>query len=123
MPHEEWLIKAEHDLQAAVMLKSNSNLLDTSVYHTQQCAEKALKAFLVYHKREIEKTHHLKPLLDACSAIDHEFFILKKDVIFLSPFAAEFRYPGECLIPDESDVMSAITSAEKILYFIKRKFL
>ncbi len=46
-PHKEWLFKAEHDLKSAeLLLQSVEPLYDIIVYHTQQCAEKALKAYL-----------------------------------------------------------------------------
>jgi len=46
--HEEWLLKAENDLLSAKKLIAGDNpILDTAVYHTQQCAEKSLKGFLV----------------------------------------------------------------------------
>lgn len=43
--HEEWLFKANSDLESAKVLLKN-NLLDTAIYHTQQSAEKALKGYL-----------------------------------------------------------------------------
>jgi len=42
--------KAEHDLLAAAhVLELDEPLTDIAVYHCQQAAEKALKAFLVEH--------------------------------------------------------------------------
>lgn len=41
--HEEWLFKAEHDLKSSKLLsESRDELLDTAIYHAQQCAEKSL---------------------------------------------------------------------------------
>ncbi len=119
-PYEEWLLKADHDLKSAEILV-NSELLDTSIYHTQQCAEKALKSFLVYNEQEIEKTHHLKPILEKCIAIDENFINLIDDAIFLSPFATGFRYPDDWMMPDLEDVEQAILSARKIYEFVKNK--
>jgi HEPN domain-containing protein len=43
-PYESWLIKAYHDLISAKKLAQDQEpVLDTAIYHTQQCAEKALK--------------------------------------------------------------------------------
>lgn len=39
--HEEWLFKADNDFEAAQLLGTHK-LNDTSIYHTQQAAEKAL---------------------------------------------------------------------------------
>jgi len=44
---QQWLIKSEHDLQAAQLLfDSQASLLDVVVYHCQQAVEKALKGYL-----------------------------------------------------------------------------
>jgi len=120
-PHEEWLLKAEHDLQAAVLLAEKHELLDTSIYHTQQCAEKALKGFLVFHEKELCRTHHLKPLLEECMLIDTSFAELIEDAIFLSPFATEFRYPDDYCLPDPEDVKKALDSASRVYSFVKIK--
>lgn len=47
----QWLLKADHDLRSARCLMSGDGepLLDTAVYHCQQAAEKALKAYLTAH--------------------------------------------------------------------------
>ena len=58
-----WLHKADHDL-----LNINNNLAaseipwDTICFHAQQIAEKVLKGFLVYHGRDLLKTHALVTL-------------------------------------------------------------
>ena len=41
-PYESWLIKAYHD-PAKKLAQDQEPVLDTAIYHTQQCAEKALK--------------------------------------------------------------------------------
>ena len=46
--HEDWLLKAERDLDTAKVLLENA-FHDTAIYHTQQCAEKALKGYCVYY--------------------------------------------------------------------------
>jgi HEPN domain-containing protein len=43
-PHETWLVKAKNDLKSSKkLIKGDDVVLDTAIYHTQQCAEKALK--------------------------------------------------------------------------------
>jgi HEPN domain-containing protein len=44
--YEEWLLKAKRDLDTAKALLEKS-YFDTAIYHTQQCAEKALKVRLI----------------------------------------------------------------------------
>ena len=47
--HELWLAKAASDLRlVALALKNNDEaVFESAIYHTQQAAEKSLKAFLV----------------------------------------------------------------------------
>ncbi len=86
--HEEWLFKAENDLESSkILFQSNKNLFDICAYHAQQCAEKSLKAFLVYKKQEIDKTHNLVTLISQCKTIDVEFESLAKEIVFLNPLS------------------------------------
>jgi HEPN domain-containing protein len=63
--HEEWLQFAEDDLKAASrrMLSPKEIVLGPALYHTQQCAEKALKAYLVYKQQPLRRIHDLVELL------------------------------------------------------------
>lgn len=50
---QSWLTKAQHDLASAHVLAASSEpLLNTSIYHGQQAAEKAVKGFLVFCDQE-----------------------------------------------------------------------
>lgn len=122
-PHEEWLIKAEHDLKSANLLFTDAELYDTAIYHTQQCAEKSLKGFLAFKEKEIPRTHSLKVLLISCTELDTDFKLLTDSALMISPFATEFRYPGEQLSPEFNDVQDAIAATEKIYDFITRKII
>jgi HEPN domain-containing protein len=64
---QQWLLKSKRNLTAARLLfESEASLLDVVVYHCQQSAEKALKAYLTYHDVLFQKTHNLIVLLDVC---------------------------------------------------------
>lgn len=114
-----WLQKADHDLRSAKKLSSGEEpLLDTAIYHTQQCAEKALKAYLAYRTQPLQKTHDLELLVELCEQLDCGFKRIMDDAVTLSPYVQEFRYPGDCLEPEMQDVTEAITCAENILDFV-----
>ena len=71
---EAWLYKANNDLKSALkLLESNDPIMDTAIYHTQQCAEKALKDYLAFKREPLKKTHDIELLVEICSAIDDEF--------------------------------------------------
>ena len=73
-PHEAWMKKARQDLKSAKVLFSGTDpVLDTAVYHTQQCAEKALEAFLDSNNHPVVRTHDLSVLVDLCVEISPVF--------------------------------------------------
>ena len=116
----QWLHKADHDLRSSARLMSGDEepLLDTAVYHCQQAAEKALKAYLTAHGIPFPKIHLLSPLLGFCEDIDSSFSELSDAAELLTPLATEFRYPGDILEPSASDADEALKLAEKVVRFV-----
>jgi HEPN domain-containing protein len=86
----EWVAKAEDDLAAAGLLLRGGEhpLPDLSCFHSQQCAEKYLKAFLQEQRVRFERTHDLVALLNLCSTVDDELETLREDVNRLGNFAS-----------------------------------
>jgi HEPN domain-containing protein len=116
-----WIGKAENDLKTAKdELNTQKPATDTICFHAQQCAEKYLKAFLIYHEIEFEKTHVLEDLISLATQIDNSFIELIKFGKKLTPYAVEIRYPlfEE---PTEEDAKEAIEMAEKIKDFILKR--
>lgn len=123
-PHEAWVVKAEHDLASARRLIEGDNpILDTAIYHTQQCAEKALKAYLSFKKHPVEKTHDVEFLVELCADIDESFNSLLNDAKVLTPYNTAFRYPDFDMEPEREDVEDAIKKAGAILEFVRGKIL
>ena len=88
--HEVWLKKAENDLISAQKLSDiDDPVLDTAIYHTQQCAEKALKAYLSYKQQPLQKTHDLEYLVELCSKLESRFNELLDDAEILTPYNAD----------------------------------
>lgn len=119
--YKSWLIKARSDLKMAIAGAKDPETFDGAVYHTQQCAEKALKAFLVFKKQPIRKIHDLGILLECCIGLSGDFFDLKELASELNPYATYFRYPDDEMMPAVEDVLSAIKATQKILCFVEIK--
>jgi HEPN domain-containing protein len=120
--HENWLVKAKNDLKSAKKLMKGKDIIkDTAIYHCQQCAEKALKAFLLYNKKPLKKTHDLELLVDLCIEIDKDFDEIYDLAVTLVPYSTLFRYPDELIEPDQEDVYDAIDKAERIYSIVKEK--
>jgi HEPN domain-containing protein len=121
-PYESWLIKAYHDLISAKKLTYDQEpVLDTAIYHTQQCAEKALKGYLSYQQQPPQKSHNLRFLVERCQEIDETFAAIIDDAEELSPFATAYRYPDMIMEPEAQEVAVATKQAEKIFDFVRQK--
>ncbi|MFH1644326.1 MAG: HEPN domain-containing protein [bacterium] len=120
--YKQWMLKSGNDLRGSkVLLKEE--IFDLCVYHAQQCAEKILKAYLVYKKQEIIKTHELELLVKLCRRFDDSFNILLNDAIELAPYCSKFRYPDDILIPDKEETLIVLDRSEKIYKFVKIKII
>lgn len=120
--HEKWLTKSRNDLRSSkILVNDDDPVLDTAIYHTQQCAEKALKAFLAYKGHAIERTHDVVYLIELCADYHPEFTKFEEDAERLNPYSTLFRYPDIVLEPDKQDVTEAIKIAKGILEFVEEK--
>ncbi|MDZ7319154.1 MAG: HEPN domain-containing protein [candidate division KSB1 bacterium] len=112
-----WISHAEEDLRLAqhgLKLKSSCPY-KLIAYHAQQCAEKYLKAFLVYQNIDFPYTHNISRLLELCA--DKANWTEKlKDAEELTPFAITTRYPGEYEEVTKENAMRAI----RIAKFVRR---
>ena len=105
----EWVEKAEEDFHVALSLRRmRRHAAHNAVcFHAQQCVEKYLKAILEKQKAEIRKLHALPVLLDQCAGT-HPFLVaMRPDMVRLSVYAVEFRYPGESATVE--DAQTAVT--------------
>lgn len=111
----QWLSKAEEDLNAAKSLITyGETFLSTVCFHSQQAAEKYLKAFLTHHQVEFPKTHAINQLLDLIAPVDSKLAESLRDVIVLTNYGVDVRYPGDFLSVTSSDAQQAIRLAERV---------
>ncbi|MGQ0556724.1 MAG: HEPN domain-containing protein [Nitrospiraceae bacterium] len=110
-----WLRKAEHDL-----LNIENNLAakeipwDTVCFHAQQVAEKVLKAFLVFHGRDLSKTHDLVALLARCVECEAGLSGLESDCRMLTSYGVAARYPDDLFEPGETDGREVVAAAHRV---------
>ena len=115
--YEEWLLKAKRDLDTAKVLLENA-FHDTAIYHTQQCAEKALKGYCVYRLQPLIKTHDLEKILKICISLDLDFQELEILATSLNGLDVRFRYPDVEFEPEANEVEDAISWSEQIFDFV-----
>jgi HEPN domain-containing protein len=117
----EWVDFAEKDLLASEILsKNHPKPLEIICFHCQQCAEKYLKAYLVYNENEFEKTHNLILLNSFCIKIDNSFNNILNECIRLNIFSVNARYPSNIEI-NEKDSETALNDVKNIKSFIMGK--
>ena len=105
-----WVNYAEEDLiMAKSALKRRKPLTTASCFHSQQCAEKYLKAILVAKDVEFPKTHDLLILNTLCSTADIITGLTKESLGRLSGYAVHTRYPGNQPAPEEAKEALEIT--------------
>jgi HEPN domain-containing protein len=118
----DWIRYAANDLISARHLFEDlyPRQTDIAVYLSQQCAEKALKAFLVANNTEPPRIHDLIKLVELCKNIDNSFIEIKTDCERLNPYGSVTRYPNELVI-DETIAKTVIERAQKIYDFAAQK--
>src|SRR5882672_10702011 len=113
--------KAWRDLETARRAATGEPpFYDVAVYHCQQAAEKAVKAFLVHHGKPYEKTHDIEVLTDLACEIDSNFNTLADAADALTPYATRFRYPNATFAvePQPAEYDEALKYAQAIYDFV-----
>lgn len=115
----KWISYAEEDLRMAKygLTMSSSCPYRLIAYHAQQCAEKYLKAYLVYNKIDFPYTHNIRVLLKLCN---NSWVKKLKEAEQLTPFAITTRYPSEDEEVTKKEAQIAIKIAEMVKQKIKK---
>ena len=92
----EWIRKAESDFKTAGhLLQGGPDFNDGTAFHSQQAAEKYLKAFLVWHQIEFHKTHDIEALLRLAEKVNDKLPEILREAVILTSYGVDYRYPGE----------------------------
>lgn len=117
----EWYQKGDEDLLAAkVVIEASPMLYDVAAFHSQQAAEKYLKAYLVYFETMPPKVHDLKQLIDLLEKFDSSINEIR-DAEFLSMYAVRSRYPDDYEIETKEHALEITAIADKVKSFIQNK--
>ena len=111
-----WLSKAELDLRAAAheISAPEEGLWGDVMFHSQQAAEKAMKALLAWHDVPFRKTHNLEELGRECIALDATLATIADRAAPLTEYAWKFRYPGESDEPERGEAEEALSAAQNV---------
>lgn len=93
---KSWIAHAEDDFESSkALMRRKKPLLYSACFHAQQCAEKYLKAILVFKDQDFPKVHDLNTLDDLCNVVGIFLGMHKTDLTRLSAYAVISRYPGD----------------------------
>jgi HEPN domain-containing protein len=118
-----WMSYADEDLDLAnyALKMPGSRSYRLIAFHAQQCAEKFLKAYLVYYDIDFPYTHDIRKLLKLCgNAIWIEQI---KNAEELTPFAVTTRYPMLDEKVTEIEAVEAVNLASMVRKTIRKALL
>ena len=110
-----WVEKAESDLKvAALALEAGKDCpTDAVAFHAQQCAEKYIKALLVFNGVDFPKIHDLGELI-ALLPSGTGISLPMEEERRLTTYATVTRYPGDYEPISLAEARRAIKIAERI---------
>jgi HEPN domain-containing protein len=126
---QRWLVQARDELADADELRRRGRFY-LALFHFQQAAEKALKAYLyltLRSREEVFTTHSLEDLLQKVRDLDRDFRVVK-DAKKLDEYAIQTRYPDSLpgKIPsryfdDPAEAEEAMRHAKGVIELVERK--
>lgn len=128
--YKEWLHYAQMDLDSAKYLNGapmHPKPIHVVCYHSQQAAEKAAKALIVYYGCQgggLPKKHDVEFLLRQVKNLlkKDKGFAIPDDIMVraarISRYGSEIRYPQEIQV-EEHDAVKALEDGETILHWVK----
>lgn len=117
----KWIEYADEDLRVTDIVSSLSSNVPYRIvaYHSQQCAEKYLKAFLLCHNVDFPYTHNISTLIELCLPfvdLNEKLGTAKE----LSKYAVAVRYPTDYLILTKRETIRLTKIAKKVKTVIRK---
>jgi HEPN domain-containing protein len=119
---QEWFKYARNDLVSARHLFEDlyPKQSEIACYLGQQCAEKALKGYLLFKDIEPPRVHNLIELCQICMKYESAFSEILDACSDLTPYGVAVRYPNELAL-DDAIAKFAIDRAQLIYDFCIEK--
>lgn len=110
----QWIEKAEEDYLVAQHLLEDSSFVNAIAFHSQQAAEKYIKAYLVHAQIEFPKTHDIGMLLNIASKYNPRLVELLNNSIILTDYGVDVRYPDDIPSLTLEEAKFAVELAKKV---------
>jgi HEPN domain-containing protein len=112
---QAWFIKANDDLrEAEFVLTATPPFIGSSLFHSQQAVEKAVKGFLTWHDRSF-LTDDLEQLRAICLEVDETMAGTLAGIENLTEFAFRFRYPNDLADPTFDQATETLRFAARVV--------
>jgi len=110
-----WLAKTRQDLRRVeILLAASPADVEGALFHCQQAAEKAMRAFLIWHDVRFRRVHDLEEIGKQCVEVDVTLGALMGRAETLSEYASRFRYPGAVYEPRLEEGQAALALAREL---------
>jgi len=112
---QAWFLKANDDLrEAEFVLTATPPFIGSSLFHSEQAVEKAIKGFLTWHEK-IFRTDDLEQLKQLCVEADASTAEVLAGVEQLTEYAFRFRYPNDLEEPDFDQATETLRFAARLV--------
>jgi HEPN domain-containing protein len=106
--------------EAEFVLTAAPPFVGSSLYHSEQAVEKALKGFLTWHQVSF-LTDDLEQLRSLCSQVDEELRAAIKEVDRLTEYGWRFRYPNDLVDPELDEATETLRFAARVVSVVLAK--
>lgn len=107
----DWLFHASQDYLAARLLREDERCFSAAAFHCQQCIEKALKGYLLFHSRRLFDGHNLTWLCKQAVQRDETFQKWLAWSTSLNRYYIETRYPADLPLDIDTGSIDTILRA------------
>ena len=121
---DKWFAFGWDDLKLA-RSAIKEGIYHLACFHSQQCAEKSLKGFIILNNGNVAKTHSLVELLNAAAILKKDLDKFREYCLILDRYYVSTRYPDALPgtlpegLPGKDKAEDACLYAEKIFDYIK----
>ncbi len=116
---DDWLRLARMGLETARWAAGEGEKPEVALFHSQQCAEKALKSVIVAGAATPPRTHELSALLAIASASRPVLTARADDALLLTAYGVAARYPHVGDPYTAAEVEAALQAAERVLMAVQ----
>lgn len=116
---KQFLMRADDDLRISELIMGETEpVYWAAAFHSQQCAEKALKSLLTFHNIRAGKTHNVGDLLKLSLSVLPSLEKLKESASILTAYAVDSRYPVPYGDINEKEAKDALKIARNIFELV-----